>query len=233
MKYIFVAILSFIIACNALYSQDKGEPEPKFNPDTTFIFYSPRPLINPNQSPDAFKNAWGIDLLFSESGFGMGAFYQKTLAKDYFGFLSLYISGARNTDEFESYDENYQLRVPNKINRLYIFPLMLGFQKNFFTDELTSTLRPYLSIGFGPTLIMSTPYEKEFFTAFGSAKFYGRFGGFIGAGANFGSSANMLTGINIRYYYIPFGGKGLESIRDLPIETFGGIYLSLTIGEKY
>jgi hypothetical protein len=52
-------------------------------------------------------------------------------------------------------------------------------------------------------------------------------------GANFGSNNKTLVSANIRYYIIPFGGEGLESIKDLPITQFGGIFLSLSFGTKF
>ena len=222
-KYIIIALV--LIVNLPLYSQDKGEPAPRFNPDTTFIFSSPRPLITQNQGQDAFKNAMGLDLLFSASGFGAGFFYQRSFTNNFKGFISLYISGARNTDEFEYYDWNYnEYRVPDKINRLYLFPLMFGVKQHFFENELTETLRPYLSIGTGPAFIMSTPYEHEFFSAFKYAKTYTRWGAFLGAGANFGGSNKTLLGVNLRYYYIPFGNEGLESVENHPITNFGGSF---------
>jgi hypothetical protein len=95
----------------------------------------------------------------------------------------------------------------------------------------------------GPTLIIKTPYitegadgipyYHEFFSSFGDATFYGRFGGFVGIGAYFGNIAKgNLVGANIRYYAIPFGGAGLESMAGLPITNFGGIFLSLTVGNQ-
>jgi len=94
-------------------------------------------------------------------------------------------------------------------------------------------LRPFISAGIGPTFILSTPYDREFFNAFGYGAFYTRFGAFIGAGANFGNTNRSIMGLNIRYYFIPFGGNGLESIRDLPIKNFGGVFLSLSLGIRY
>jgi hypothetical protein len=33
----------------------------------------------------------------------------------------------------------------------------------------------------------------------------------------------------IRYYYIPFGGNGIDSIKDLPMKDFGGLFIALGI----
>jgi hypothetical protein len=227
-------IVIFFVVSSVLSAQEKGESNPEFNPDSVFIFNSPRSLIDPDEDKASLKNAFGADLIFSESGFGGGVFYQRSFGGDYFGFLSLYISGSRNTDEFDYYDPyTGTYRVPDKVNRLYIFPVTIGIQKNFFSEEIADSFRPYLSAGFGPTFILSTPYDKEFFSAFGSASGYTRLGGFLGIGANFGSNNKTLLSANIRYYIIPFGGKGLESIKDLPITQFGGIFLSVSVGTRF
>jgi outer membrane protein W len=114
-----------------------------------------------------------------------------------------------------------------------MFPLTFGLQYYILKDKLTDSFKPYFSAGAGPTLILSTPYEKEFFNSFGYGTFYGRFGGFVGLGANLGANSNSLLGLNLKYYFIPFGGKGIESIQDFPMKDLGGVFLSLTVGTKY
>ncbi len=219
---------------NKAYAQIKGVHPPEFNPDTVFIFQSPRPLISDVELGKQLLNVWGIDLIFSGNGFGMGLFYNKYLNKDFALIATLYISGARNTDEFEYWDYTKgDYRVPNKVNRLYLFPLMLGVQKTFLRGVISDKLLPYIQVGAGPALIMATPYSKEFFSAFGSASSFIRFGGFLGLGASFNSTKTTTTSANIRYYYIPFGRNGLESIKNYPIKDFGGVFLSLSLGIKF
>ncbi len=227
-------ILLLFFALSTASAQIKGKEPPEYNSDTVFIFESPRPLISDNELGRQLKNAWGVDVLFSENGFGIGFFYEKYFSKDWAGIASLYLSGARNTDEFEYWDPyRGEYRVPNKINRLYMFPLMFGVQRTLLRGVISETFLPYLQGGAGAALIMATPYEREFFEAFGYADLYVRPGMFLGAGANINTSKSTMTAVNIRYYYIPFGGDGLESIKDIPIKNFGGVFLSLSIGMKF
>ena len=229
-----ILCLAILIQFNEIKAQSKGETIPNLPVDTAFIFTSPRPLIN-NEAPETqWKNAWGVDVLFSNNGFGMGIFYNKLIKNDLYWFTSLYISGARNTDEMEVQDPiTYDVYIPGKINRLFMFPLTIGLQKFVLTDFLTESLKPFISAGIGPTLIISTPYSKEFFSAFGDARAYGRFSTFVGVGAYFGSFGKSIMGVNLRYYYIPFGGNGLESVINSPIKDFGGVFLSLTFGGRF
>ena len=238
MKIIIISMLIIILGFQFGRAQIKGEPPPELNPDSTYIFKSPRSLIFNEEAEKSLKSAWGIDLLFSGNGFGAGAFYQKAIADEWFIFTSLYISGARNSDEFEYYfyDPNtgrWDLKIPDKVNRLYMFPLTFGIQKYIFSKELSETFSPFVNAGCGPTFILSTPYNMEFFSSFSKAQFFTRFGAFIGGGAYFSGISRTLMGVNARYYFIPFGGDGLESIKNMPIKDFGGIFLSLSIGIRF
>ncbi len=209
----------------------RSTPPPSSTPgDTSIIFPSPRPLLSEQQSLQSLRHGLGIDVIFSSNGFGAGVFYQRIFSETMSGFINLGISGARNTDEIEYYDPVEQRTfIPNKVNRLFIFPLTIGAQYRLFADNIAETLRPYLSAGVGTTFVVAAPYEYEFFQSLGHANSYTRFGGFIGVGANFGTISKSVMGVNARYYFIPFGGNGLESIRESPIHDFGGLFLSLSV----
>jgi outer membrane protein W len=89
---------------------------------------------------------------------------------------------------------------------------------------------PYLNLGLGPTFILTTPYDKEFFTSFGYARMYVRLGFFVGTGVNIPVTEESYIGISARQFWIPFGGKGLESVKDKPITDFGGFFLGFNFG---
>ncbi len=230
---ILIAIVLFVFATE-LSAQIKGEAPPEMK-DTVFIFNSPRPLITSIDIEKQLSGAFGFDLLFSGHGFGGGIFYERKVSENLNLFSSFHISGARNSDEFESQWDRVKRTyvVPNKINRLFMFPLFVGANYFVFTEELAKSLMPFISIGVGPTFILSTPYSKEFFSSFGSASAYTRFGSYIGFGADVGGAGESLMSVNIKYYYIPFGGEGLESIKNLPLTDFGGIFLSLSVGMRF
>ncbi|MCX7930311.1 MAG: hypothetical protein N2663_06290 [Chlorobi bacterium] len=207
------------------------EPRETVPVDTVFVFQSPRPLVGPTTRASGRAGA-GLEILFSQSGFGAGFFYQLPFDDLWTGLLELGISGARNSSEIESlYDPvTGRLLVPGKINRLFIFPLTFGVRYRLFRDELSESLRPFLCGGIGPTFVVSTPYEYEFFQSWGYARGYLRFGSFIGAGLIVGPSQKSDAALAVRYYYIPFGGNGLESIQGQPIKTFGGVFLTFSVG---
>ncbi len=230
LKYITIVIfLGSIITQNST-SQVTGESY-EFNPDTVFIFKSPRELLTLSSKSSNYREAAGLDLLFSNSGFALGGFYKYFAASDWAISSKLFITSSRNTDEIEYFDYWTGNRIiPGKINRLYSIPLTLTAQKFLFQETLEKSLKPYIQVGFGPTFILSTPYSKSFFDAFNYAKWYVRPGGFVGIGAVISSKTNSFIGVNIDYYIIPFGGDGLESIEGSPIKDFGGLFLSLSLG---
>ncbi|MDX9790738.1 MAG: hypothetical protein RBT61_07920 [Candidatus Kapabacteria bacterium] len=245
MKFIlfFSKLILFCLFVNRLYSQEPGpDREPAFNPDSVIIFESPRPLITSLDKTKLKTNSYGLDVILSDSGFGFGIFWQKYLSESgiilYSNFV---ISGARNSDEFDQFI-NGRWQVLNKINRIYQFPLTFGLQHFIFKDALSESLQPFLSLGVGPTFILENPYTYnrvpngeivEWFKSFSYANLHVRFGGSVGVGAYFGNLNNSILGVHIKYYYVPFGGEGLESIQGLPMSNLGGIFLNLTIGTVY
>lgn len=213
-------------------SQVPGEEKKGFNPDT-IIFNSPRPLISAHKSRQTVSYAFGGDLALTESGFGAGFFYQNYLRDDFLVFGQLFITGLRNSDEFEQYDPLLGWIVPGKVNRLFRFPLTLGGQYFMFRNALTESLQPYISFGAGPTFVLSTPYDQGWFAAFGDATLHTKFGGFLGVGAYFGNVMKSLIGVNIKYYYVPAGDEIIESIGGLPINNLGGLFLTLSVGKGF
>jgi hypothetical protein len=229
MKTIYFILILFCAYIPAL-AQQPGETTGGFNKDTVFVFKSPRPLLTYEEKNATINDGTGIKLVLNESGFGFGMFHQRQINDDFAWFIETYFSSARNADEFEYYNfEEQEYRVPNKVNRVYKMPLMVGIQYFVFKDFLHKNFRPMVNAGFGPTFIASTPYNKGWFEAWDSAKYFGRFGGFVGIGANFGSNMGMSS-INVRYYYVPAGESEIESLRDFPIDNFGGLTISLNIG---
>ncbi|MFP4368528.1 MAG: hypothetical protein ACLFR2_03015 [Candidatus Kapaibacterium sp.] len=219
-------------------AQEAGKEPQAMPDDTTFIFNSPRKLTTYGDEQAARDLAWAFDLTFSGSGFGAGFMLQKKLGNDFQGFFEFLISGARNTDEFETFDfDDSAWRVDDKINRVFIFPIALGMNYQIFSNAISESFRPYLTAGGGITYVLTTPYRENrqpdsshisFFEAFGEADHYVRPLIMGGIGGSFGSGSNH-TAFNIRYYYIPFS-EGLESVAGVPMYNLGGVFLTFSVG---
>lgn len=210
-----VLILIFLLPLLSVMAQKIGKTAP-----------DPPPMEFPS-------NAWGVDLMFGDGGFGLGTFYRKSLNTSLTLFADFSISESKDDKEVEYVDYFGNIIVIGKVNRVFLLPLTFGFHFRLFEKQLTENLRPYLQIGVGPNFILSTPYEQEFFEAFGDARFQTAAGGYVGIGANFGLSKENLMGINLRYHYTHLFGAGIENLEGRSRTDFGDIFLSLSIGLMY
>jgi hypothetical protein len=209
-----------------------------------FIFYLiPIFLLNGQKIGDFAKekpnidfpnNALGIDLMIGEGGFGFGSFYRYSFSNTFTGFVDFSMSEFKHQKEIERFDIfGYPLPIFGKKNRVFILPLNFGGQYRLFYESLTDNLRPYVALGIGPTLIVTTPAQEEFFKSFGKAKAQFGAGGYVGFGANFGLSSNNLTGINLRYYFIQLFNDGVEQYFDEYKKSLQQVSLTINIGIMY
>jgi hypothetical protein len=188
----------------------------------------------PERPPETFPdNSWGVDVLIGEGGFGLGTFYRNQITPTVNWFLDFSISESKDDREFEFIDIFGQSRVVGKKNRVFFLPLNFGAQYRIFSNTLTSNLRPYINAGIGPTMLITTPYSKEFFNAFGDARLKYALGGYVGFGANFGLSKTNLVGLNVRYYVAHLFGDGVENLENKFRSTISSFYLTLNIGLMY
>ncbi len=178
-------------------------------------------------------NSYGLDIMFSEGGFGLGGFYRHTSSRDLTYFADFSISEAKDPKEFEFIDYWGNTTVYGKKNRLFLLPLYGGVQYRMFATEVGDNFRPYVTIAAGPSSVVSTPYDREFFNAFRKAQLSVTAGGYIGIGANFGLDQKSLMGISIRYYLIHFFNDGIESLEGSPEKNLGGFFITLNIGSMY
>ncbi len=231
MKNIFLILFLFINA-EFLYSQLDANRVKEV--DSVYIFKPIEELKPFSEESTTTNNAIGFDLSFSNSGIGFGLFYNYNINKNNMLSAMVSFSGARNTDEFEYYDWNTgRWVVPGKINRLYLVPITINYTRFIFADKIGGNFKPYIGGGIGPSMIFQTPYEKDWFDSWNYSTTYVRYGGYVAIGGYFKSLGNSIAALNIKYYYIPFGDKGLESIEGSPITNFGGLVLSLSVGYDF
>lgn len=197
-------------------------------------------------------NAWGLDLLMSNNGFGGGFFLRHEYTDEIAGFLSLAISDVKDEGEVEYFNywtgQNY---VPNKINRLIYLPIVAGIQYRLFKDDIVDNFRPFLTAGVGPTVIFVAPYSRyqlvtdpfsgqqsmqnvpvEFFSSLKYGQWHYTIGGYVGAGIYFGMDKGTLSGVNVRYYFSPYP-PGIQVMTNSVLKNFGGLYISLSFGSLY
>jgi hypothetical protein len=214
MKYLIIAAILIIPSLN-IKAQGIGE-------------------LAPEKAPIVFpKNAFGMDLMFSEGGFGLGTFYRREIAEDLTAFTDFSISEAKDPQEFTYIDYFGNTYTPDKVNRAFILPINFGMQYRLFEKVIFDNLRPYINAAIGPSIVVTTPYDREFFNAFGKAHARYTLGGYFGLGANFGLDKSSLVGLNIRYYVIHFFNQGIEILTGRLENDLGGIFITLNIGMMY
>ena len=205
-----------------------------FSIPTSFLFAQEIGEIAPPKPPEIFpSNAWGFDLMIGESGFGVGGFYRKQLSTKFTLFADVSISEAKDEREVEYIDYYGQTFTIGKKNRVFQIPFNFGAQYRLFENELADNLRPYINVGVGPTIALTSPYAEEFFRAFSYAQTHYALGGYAGFGANFGLDKNNLIGLNVRYYYIEFLDEGVEILNGRFKDYIGGFYITLNFGFMY
>ncbi len=184
----------------------------------------------PVKFPD---HAWGIDLMFGEGGFGFGTFLRRNFTKELTGFADFSISESKDEHEVQYIDYWGRTFTIGKKNRVFLLPLNFGLQYRLFSKALTENFRPYVNAGAGPTYIVTTPYELEFFNSFKEAQSYLAAGGYVGFGANFGNDRTNLFGMNLRYYFVHMFNDGVESMAGRKRKDFGSVFITLNIGVQY
>ncbi len=216
--------------------------------DSTIIFTPSNPQLIRPHAYNPQTDAWGVDLDLSNNGFGLGFFYRHEYDDELSGMINFTISDVKDNNEVEQYDYLYgSTVVPGKLNRLLLMPLFASVQYRLFKDDIDDNFRPYITGGLGPTMIVVAPYatytpsvdisgnaymqqnQIDFFTSLKYAQLRYTFGGFIGAGLYFGSQQGTMTGISVRYLYIPYS-PGIEVMQGGSMNSFGGLFLTLTFG---
>ena len=123
--YFLALFLGVLLSANSGKADDLiPQPDEK---DTTITFDSPLAVSAISNSSTSYRNSWGIDLILSEHGFGCGPVFSFGLNRHFSLYSSFFISGARNTDEYQQWDYYRQeYRIPNNVNRLFQMPVTIG-----------------------------------------------------------------------------------------------------------
>jgi len=224
---LFAILLTISISANAQSPITPAAPKPSApSSDTAMIFQPSEPLIkNAEQLASEYPNMWGFDLSFSDYGFGGGLFLGHTFSPDITGLLTADIGTAQGSREFD-------LIEVNKINRVFVIPVMVSMQYRVFREGLSDNLRPYISVGAGPVIAMTTPYNDDFFSSFGKAQAKVIPGGFAGIGANFGNDTKSSFGASLRYFIIPYPGA-IQSTSTESLTSLSGLFLSVSYGYNF
>jgi hypothetical protein len=185
------------------------------------------PQINWNTELNTkeLRNNLGLGVVYSEKGYGITGAYFKSISNSSDMFVNFSITGISDTREFEYFDYWGNSYIPGKVNRVFLLPLNIGIQHYIFKDEIENDFKPLVNIGITPALVLSNPYDKSYFKAFGYFNAAFAFGGFAGVGMEYNQSKNLAFSLNLRYFYLPVIGSNVMSLKDKPMKDLGGIQL--------
>jgi len=236
-RLLLMLLPCLVVGWSVSYAQVPGVPAPTTTPgtggDSLIVFKPVRPLIDSNALRTSWPQAIGLNLFFSNSGYGGGLYFQRKFGESLSGTIDLAISGARNGDELQEFniDPNSvhfnSYFVPNKVNRVWHAPITVGVKQELFANTFFDNFRPFINLGLGGTVVLTTPYDHTFFDAFGHAEWRLAPGGYLGVGAEFTEKSPGIS-FNIRYYYLPID-PGVESVRNEPITNLGGLFLNIGV----
>lgn len=208
-KIYILTVIILLLTCMNLYSQKPTFTGRSLN-------------INPE-----FRNNWGIHFLYSESGFGFSSSYFFKGGKNTDLFLGVSVSGVTDNREITEYDIYGNSIVRGKINRVYMIPLNIGIQRYMFREDIEGNFTPLISAGISPTLILTNPYDREFFNALGYFRTGFALGGFLGIGMEYRQSPKLAVNLNVRYFYLPVIGREIMSLQNKPMNDIGGLQFSV------
>lgn len=111
---------------------------------------------------DEYGTGFGFNILMNNFGFGAGTEFRAVVARQTELTASLRITALRDASEqtFTDFFFGQQI-VPNKFQRAFAFPLMLGIRQRIFANTIQEEYRFFLSASIGPAAAFTYPYFDD------------------------------------------------------------------------
>lgn len=174
-----------------------------------------------------YNSGLTFDFVINNFGFGIGGQYRKVLAPQTEGIFNMRITGLRDASEqtFTDYFFGQQI-VPNKFQRAFAFPAMIGLRKRLFSDKVQDQYRFFLTASAGGVAAFSYPYfddrnengfreqfndyfeqVNDIFTGWSDGDWHFGAAGELKLGVDVGRNFSNVTSIEFSYYmnYFPNG----------------------------
>ena len=170
---------------------------------------------------DNYRAGIGFDVLVSNFGLGLGGEYRRVLGSQTEGYAVLRFNNLRDVTEQTFTDIFFgQQIVPNKFQRAFSFPVMLGFRQRLFGDVVQDNYRFFISAGAGPVAAFSFPYfddrndngyreqfqnyfepVNDIFTGWSEGEWHWGAAGEIKFGMDVGRNFASVTSIEFGYFF--------------------------------
>lgn len=112
---------------------------------------------------DNYSSGLTFDFAVNNFGFAFGGEFRKVLGTQSEGVVNLRFAGLRDVSEQTFTDIIFgQQIVPNKYQRIFAFPLMLGLRQRIFPGRVQEEYRFFITATGGPVAAFSFPYFDDF-----------------------------------------------------------------------
>lgn len=187
------------------------------------------------------KGEKGFSVTLTNKGFGIGLSYNRNngpasmFTSD---FEIINVNGQNEftyTDPFDPYRRSIKIGDEN----LLLMPLMFGYRKNMWHDQIANNFQPYIQLSGGPVLAFDMKEEElneenpfasnsqekvGFIEQFSKGKAYYTIGASISGGAVIETSKHRFINISVNYSLIDYG-RNLDERR-----AFGGLAFRVEFG---
>lgn len=119
-------------------------------------------IRNISDIQNEYNAGFGFNFVMNNFGFGVGGEYRKIVAPSTELTASLRIGGLRDASEQTFTDVFFgQQIIPNKYQRAFAFPLLLGIRHRLFSDLIQENYRFFVSASMGPAAAFTFPYFED------------------------------------------------------------------------
>lgn len=176
---------------------------------------------------DNYDTAFGFGFIMNNFGFGFGGEMRKVVGTQTELTASIRVTGLRDASEQTFTDFFFgQQVIPNKYQRAFSFPFMLGMRQRLFPKFIQDNYRFFASASMGPSVALSYPYFEDIndngyreqfqnffepvndiFTGLGEGDWHWGGAGEFKLGVDIGSNFSRLSSVEFGYffYYYPDG----------------------------
>lgn len=117
---------------------------------------------NISEIQNEYNAGFGFNFVMNNFGFGVGGEYRNIVAPSTELTASLRIGGLRDASEQTFTDVFFgQQIIPNKYQRAFAFPLLLGIRHRLFSDLIQEDYRFFISASMGPAVAFTFPYFED------------------------------------------------------------------------
>jgi hypothetical protein len=110
---------------------------------------------------EGLRNGLSFTLLINNFGFGIGAEYRRAISPSVDLLFESHWAGLKDdTEQSFQYITGQQV-IPNKQNRVMVFPVMAGVRKRVFAEQVNDNFRIHVAGQLGPSFAYAYPYYNQ------------------------------------------------------------------------